>query len=65
MATQRESFTFRCPRCGTDGKVTVAETDHPYQTDSWIEDVTDGFRADAGSGLSARVTCETCKTKVL
>jgi hypothetical protein len=42
----------------------VAETDHPYNTDSWIDDVTDGFEA-AMVGLSPRVTCKTCGEQVL
>jgi DNA-directed RNA polymerase subunit RPC12/RpoP len=64
MTTNRSTTRFRCKRCKKSGEVTVHETDHPYNTETWVDSVTDGFKVSNPIFPSATVHCETCGSKV-
>ncbi len=44
MATARTIIAFKCKKCKTKGSAEISETDHPYNTETYVNDVTDGFR---------------------
>jgi hypothetical protein len=66
MATLRNTITFRCRKCKTNGSAEISETDHPYNpTDTYVNDVTPGFRVlGAAYPNTADIYCEKCSGKV-
>ncbi|GLI98811.1 hypothetical protein Sbs19_26290 [Sphingobium sp. BS19] len=66
MATLRNTITFRCKKCKTNGSAEISETDHPYNpTATYVSDVTLGFSVRrAAYPDTAEVYCETCNKKV-
>jgi hypothetical protein len=64
MATHRTILTFKCKKCKRKGSVVLSETDHPYNTDTYVHDLTDGFRLENVIYPGADVFCK-CGKKVL
>ncbi|MEA3060830.1 MAG: hypothetical protein QOJ94_611 [Sphingomonadales bacterium] len=65
MTTLQTKITFKCKKCKTKGSAVLSETDHPYNTDTYVHDVTDGFRVANPLYPSADVFCTKCGRKVL
>lgn len=65
MATDRAIITFKCKKCKAKGSAELSETDHPYNTETYVNDVTPGFRVSgAAYPDTANVHCEKCDKKV-
>ncbi len=65
MATYRNTIEFKCKSCKITGSAELSETDHPYSTDTYVNDVTKGFRvSNALYPDTADVFCESCGAKV-
>ncbi|VXC65611.1 hypothetical protein SPHINGO8AM_170088 [Sphingomonas sp. 8AM] len=65
MATLRNVITFRCKKCKVSGSAEISETDHPYSTETYVNDVTPGFLVSgAAYPDTAKVRCEECGKKV-
>jgi hypothetical protein len=65
MATYRTTIKFKCKKCKVKGSAEISETDHPYSTDTCVNDVTAEFRVVNAIYPSADVYCEKCDKKVL
>jgi hypothetical protein len=65
MATLRNTITFNCKKCKTKGNAEISETDHPYSTETYVNDISPGFRVQgAAYPTTADVFCEKCGRKV-
>lgn len=65
MGTARTVITFKCKKCKTKGSAELSETDHPYSTETYVNDVTEGFRVANVLYPGANVFCTVCNRKVL
>jgi hypothetical protein len=65
MTTNRTTIAFKCKKCKTKGSAVLSETDHPYNTDTYVHDVTAGFMVTNPMYPGADVYCESCGRKVL
>jgi hypothetical protein len=64
MATYRNIIKFKCRACKAKGTAELSETDHSYNTDTHINDVTAGFRvSNALYPDTADVYCVACDEK--
>ena len=65
MATLRNTITFRCKKCKAKGSAELSETDHPYNTETYVNDVSPGFSVQgAVYPDTADVFCKNCDKKV-
>lgn len=61
MATNRSINKFKCRACKAKGTAELSETDHPYNTETHINDVTAGFLvSNALYPDTADVYCVAC-----
>jgi hypothetical protein len=61
MTTLRNTIAFKCKKCRIKGSAEISETDHPYSTETHVNEVSEGFRVQrAAYPDTADVYCEKC-----